>query len=264
MSKPQPASTQPSLFVSHGPPTMVIDDLTANARLAEIGRQWPRPRAVLAISAHWMAPRPTVTAAPWPATLHDYAGFPDALYRLNYPAPGAPELAAEVGERLTQAGWDAALDPERGRDHGAWQTAMLIWPEAVVPVIQLSLLEDLDPRRHLELGRALAPLREAGVLILASGTAVHNLSQWRVNRETTPDWAKAFDDWLAATLADGDPEALIAFRRHAPGADRAHPSDEHLTPLFVALGAAGANAKGRPLHRGFEYGSLSMASYAFG
>ncbi len=253
----------PSMFVSHGPPTMVIDDLDTNRRLRDIAAALPRPRALLCVSAHWIAAAPRVTAAPRPETIHDYSGFPEALYRLDYPAPGDPELAARAAELLRTAGFAAELDPARGRDHGAWQTAMLMYPEADIPLIQVSLTADLDPRGHLALGRALAPLRDEGVLPVATGTAVHNLAQWRRDSQGTPAWARAFEDWLVARAEAGDAEALVDYARQAPHPDLAHPTPEHLTPLFAALGAGGAGAQGRTLHRGFAYGSLSMAAFAF-
>lgn len=244
---------------------MVIDDLAANRRLQAIATDLPRPSAILCVSAHWIESAPTLTAASEPATIHDYHGFPDALYRLDYPAPGAPDLAEHARDLLREAGFEARLDTSRGRDHGCWQTAMLMYRAADIPVIQLSLATDLDPRRHFDIGRALVPLGEANILVLATGTAVHNLRQWRVDREATPTWAQAFDDWLADTVRTGDRDALLAWRARAPEAAMAHPSDEHFTPLFVAAGAGGfgPGRPGRALYRGFEYGSLSMASFAF-
>ncbi|RDD60523.1 dioxygenase [Ferruginivarius sediminum] len=255
----------PSLFISHGPPTMVVDDLAANRRLKEIAEELPRPEAILCISAHWIEQAPNLTAAAEPETIHDYMGFPAELYRLSYPAPGAPGLAQRAAECLRATGIPARLDEVRGRDHGAWQTAMLMYPEADVPLIQLSLGGDLDPRRHYDIGRALAPLSGEGILVMATGTAVHNLRAWRQHRHETPAWARAFDDWLAATIEAGDLDALLDWRDEAPESRMAHPSEEHFTPLFVAAGAGGFGAgnPGRALHRGFEYGSLSMASFAF-
>ena len=253
----------PSLFVSHGPPSMVVDDLLVHAALAGLGRRLPRPRAVLCVSAHWIAETPTVTAAAAPPTIHDFYGFPDELYRLHYPAPGDPELAGRVAALVRETGYPCHADAERGLDHGAWEPLMLMYPEADVPVVQLSLLADPDPAALYRLGRALAPLRAGGVLIVGSGTAVHNLSQWRRDPETTPAWARAFDDWLAARLAAGDAEAVLAYHREAPSAHEAHPTAEHFLPLPVALGAGGG-APAEAVHRGFSYGSLSMAAYAFG
>ena len=254
----------PSLFVSHGPPTMVLDDIPVLGALARIGCELPRPRAILCVSAHWLAEVPTVSLAERPETIHDFYGFDRALYELAYPAPGAPELAHRTAELLKEAGIDCARTPDRGLDHGAWEPLMLMYPEADVPVTQLSLQADADPAAHLNLGRALAPLRAEGVLIVASGTAIHNLDQWRADPEATPEWALAFDDWLAAAVTAGDAQAIVNYRAEAPLAALAHPSEEHYLPLPVAMGAGGADGQSAVLHRGFSYGSLSMAIYAFG
>ena len=168
------APTLPSLFVSHGPPTMVLDDIPVRGALARIGRELPRPRAILCVSAHWLAEVPTVSLAERPETIHDFYGFDRALYELAYPAPGAPELARRTAELLKEAGIHCEGAPDRGLDHGAWEPLMLMYPEADVPVTQLSLQADADPAAHLNLGRALAPLRAEGVLIVGSGTAIHN------------------------------------------------------------------------------------------
>jgi 4,5-DOPA dioxygenase extradiol len=259
-----PETPLPSLFVSHGPPNMVLDDIPACAALARIGRRLPRPRAILCVSAHWLAEKPTLSLAAAPETIHDFYGFEPALYELSYPAPGAPELAQRTAALLADAGLDCGLVPDRGLDHGAWEPLMLMYPEAEVPVAQLSLQAGADAATHLGLGRALAPLRAEGVLVVGSGTATHNLAQWRADAAATPDWAVAFDDWLAAAVTERDAEAIADYRAQAPGADLAHPSEEHFLPLPVAMGAGGPDSKSAVLHRGFSYGSLSMAIFAFG
>jgi len=252
----------PSLFVSHGPPNMVLDDIPLRGVLAELGRMLPRPTAILCVSAHWVSEKPTASLAVRPATIHDFFGFDAALYEIVYPAPGAPEVARRAVELLSSAGIEAGLDPERGLDHGAWEPLMLIYPDADLPVAQLSL-PPVSAAKQIRIGRALAPLRDEGVLILASGTAVHNLQQWRVDPRGTPDWAQEFEDWLVATVGAGDIEAIGDYRRRAPAARLAHPTEEHFLPLPLALGAGGSRARGRVLHRGFSYGSLSMATFAF-
>lgn len=257
-----PSPSLPSVFVSHGPPTMVVDDLPLRDVLAELGRTLPRPRAVLCVSAHWVGDRPTASLAARPDTIHDFFGFDPALYELAYPAPGAPEVARRAVALLEAAGIDAGFDPGRGLDHGAWEPLMLIYPDADVPVAQLSLPR-VPAAQQIRIGRALSPLRDEGVLILASGTAVHNLQQWHVDPRGTPDWARAFEDWLVAAAVAGDGDALGDYRQRAPAARQAHPTEEHFLPLPLALGAGGPRARGRVLHRGFSYGSLSMASFAF-
>ena len=252
--------SMPTVFVSHGAPTLILDDVPARTFLASLGQQLPKPKAIIAVSAHWDTDVPAVSLARKPETIHDFYGFPDALYRLRYAAPGDPKLAERVA-KLT----GAAHDNHRGLDHGAWVPAMLGWPEADIPIFQLSVQPDQSPAHHIALGRKLAPLREEGVLVMGSGSATHNLRALvRGGVDCEPEsWAQEFDDWLAATLEKGDEAALADYRAQAPGASEAHPTDEHLLPLHVAYGAAGEGARGRALHRSFSLGNLSMASYAF-
>ncbi|MSP76223.1 MAG: dioxygenase [Rhodospirillaceae bacterium] len=251
--------SMPTVFVSHGAPTLILEDSPARAFLASLGKQLPRPRAIVAVSAHWDTDVPAVSLARQPETIHDFYGFPDALYRLRYAAPGAPELAERVA-KLT----GAAHDTHRGLDHGAWVPAMLGWPEADIPIFQLSVQPQQSPAHHIALGRKLCALRAEDILVMGSGSATHNLRALVRSAESEPEpWAQEFDDWLAETLEKGDEAALADYRRQAPGAIEAHPTDEHFLPLHVAFGAAGEGARGRALHRSFTLGNLSMASYAF-
>lgn len=254
----------PALFVSHGAPTMALEDGATPAFLRGLGRSLPRPRAVLCVSAHWEAPAPVLGAAPRPETIHDFYGFPAPLYALRYPAPGASDLAADAARLLGEAGIEAALDRARGLDHGAWVPLLLMYPDADVPVTQLSVQTGLGPAHQHALGRALAPLREAGVLVLASGGATHNLGDFgRYAPDAAPvAYAKGFADWLARAVESGDEAALLDYRARAPEAARNHPTEEHLLPLFAALGAGGG-VPGRVLHRDFRYGVLSLAAYAW-
>jgi 4,5-DOPA dioxygenase extradiol len=255
---------QPTLFVSHGAPTLILEDGPTCAFLRGLGTALERPKGVVVVSAHWETDEPAVGATAKPATIHDFYGFPDALYRMRYPAPGAPELAERTAALLAQNGIAHHVDPARGLDHGAWVPLMLMYPAADVPVVQLSVQPQRDPAHHLAVGRALAPLREEGVLILGSGGAVHNLRALAWNRHGAPEaWAQGFDDWLAKKIDQGALDDLVAYRGRAPGAVQAHPRDEHFLPLFVALGAAGEEAAGKRIHSGFEHGSLSMAAFSF-
>ncbi|MFQ6017305.1 MAG: DODA-type extradiol aromatic ring-opening family dioxygenase [Kiloniellaceae bacterium] len=254
----------PSVFVSHGPPTLVVDDIPARDFLSRLGRALPRPRGILCVSAHWLNDRPAVSLAERPETIHDFVGFDKSLYEMTYPARGDPDLARRTAGLLRAAGVECALAADRGLDHGAWEPLMLMYPEAEVPVVQLSLQAGADAAAHLRLGQALEPLRHDGILVLASGTAVHNLAQWRADPDSTPDRASAFEDWLSEAVARGDREAIADYRRQAPAAAWAHPSEEHFLPLPVAMGAGGTHGKARVLYRGFAYGSLAMAAYAFG
>lgn len=253
----------PALFISHGSPMTILDPIPARDFLAGLGGQVARPRAILAVSAHWETERPTLASAAHPPIIHDYYGFPDALYRLSYPAPGAPELAGQVAGLLIAAGFACADDPARGLDHGVWMPLLLGWPAADIPVLALSMQPAAGPAHHLRLGAALAPLRAEGVLILASGAMTHNLRAVFKPEAADPDpRALAFVDWMAEHLAAGDESALLNYRAQAPDATWNHPSDEHLLPLYVAMGAGGWPA--RALHRSMAYRALAMDSWAFG
>jgi len=263
------ARPQPAFFISHGAPTIPIDaGAPAKAFLEGLGAaledEVGRPRAILVVSAHWETQVPTVSAAPAPETIHDFHGFPEALYRLRYPAPGAPDVARRVVDRLQAAGIEAGVDETRGLDHGAWTPLLLSHPGADIPVLQLSVQPHLGPTHHRAVGRALAPLRDAGVMIIGSGAATHNLPEFRGRRPDAPapDWVTAFADWLQATIEAGDDAALDAYR-DAPEGARNHPTPEHFLPLFAALGAGTAGAPGRALHRSYRYGIIAMDCYRF-
>ncbi|MBS0548510.1 MAG: dioxygenase [Proteobacteria bacterium] len=252
--------SMPTVFVSHGSPMLYLEkDLPARAFLAGLGGVLPRPKAIVAVSAHWNTERPAVSVSDRPETIHDFYGFPDALFKLRYDAPGDPALARRVAEMT------GAAPAEYGLDHGAWVPALLAWPEADIPIFQLAVQPYMSPAHHLELGRRLAPLRDEGVLVMGSGSATHNLRRLVRGAHGTPPepWAQAFDDWVAGTLEKGDAAALANYRSEAPFAQEAHPTDEHLLPLHVAFGAAGEGARGQALHRSFTSGNLSMASYVF-
>lgn len=253
----------PTLFVSHGPPTLIIEDVPSARFLRALGGTFARPEAVLCVSAHWETAEPSVSAVAAPETIYDFYGFPDALYRLRYAAPGAPELARRTAALLDDAGIGCALDDARGLDHGAWAPMMMIYPDADIPVTQLAIQRHGDAAHHLALGRAIAPLRDEGVLVLASGNATHNLSE-RAPRDATPmPWAKAFDDWLALRVEAGDDAALVDYLALGPDAARNHPSADHYLPLLVAMGAAGPGACGRRLHASFLYATLAMTAFEF-
>jgi aromatic ring-opening dioxygenase catalytic subunit (LigB family) len=219
------------------------------------------PRALLVISAHWEEERPTVMNGPKPPLLFDYYGFPAESYQLTWPAPGEPALAARVQELLEHAGIPSAANAERGFDHGTFVPLKLAYPNAELPTVQLSLKAGLDPREHLAIGRALAPLRDEGVFIIGSGMTYHNM------RGFGPEWrpaAAAFDAWLrdALTQAPGLRDQRLADWQVAPSARAAHPREEHLLPLMVAAGAAGSD-RGRVAYRGTFFG-LDLSAYAFG
>lgn len=258
--------TQPAVvFVSHGAPTLPLEtDNPARGFLRALGERLVNevtPKGILVISAHWETEIPTVSKAAQLQTIHDFYGFPEALYRIEYPAPGAPELAQRVQELFAEQGLEIEANPERGLDHGAWVPLHEMFPEAEIPVTQLSILPRQSARMHYAIGEVLQPLKAEGILILASGGAVHNLMQYRRDPVNIANWAQSFDDYLAEGVAAGDVEGLLDYGAR-PEIDQAHPTDEHFLPFFVALGAAG-DKKGEVLHRSFSHGSLSMASYGW-
>jgi len=198
-------------------------------------------------------------------TIHDFYGFPRALYDMKYPAPGAPALAAEIAGRLQAAGFACGTDRQRGLDHGAWVPLLLMYPQADIPVLQLSVQPHLGPLHHLRVGRALASLRQQGVLIIGSGSFTHDLSEFRGHgpNDAAPDWVNSFADWFHAALTKNETSALVDYRRQAPYAVKNHPTEEHLLPLYAALGAAGDDARAERLHASATYSVLRMDVYAF-
>ncbi|MGH7041333.1 MAG: dioxygenase family protein [Acetobacteraceae bacterium] len=256
----------PTLFLSHGSPMTVLADTPGHRFLARLAGNLPRPKAILVASAHWLTTVPVLNAPERNETIHDFDGFPPALYACRYPAPGAPELARRAAGLLAGAGLAVAVDPERGLDHGAWVPLLLAWPEADIPVAELAIQPRQGPAHHLAVGRALAPLASEDILVFGSGSFTHNLGRVRrdaVGAPDAPDVA-AFADWMGRALEQGRMEDLLAYRTRAPSAAEQHPTDEHLLPLFVALGAAGEGAKAERLHASADYGVLRMDAFAFG
>jgi len=253
----------PTVFVSHGAPTLILEDSPGRAFLAGLGARLGAASAVLAVSAHWTTAQPSVSSAERPATVHDFHGFPRALYELRYPAPGAPDLARRTLGLLEAAGLRGSADPDQGLDHGAWVPLMLMYPEADIPVAQVSVQPGRSAADHVALGRALAPLRDEGVLILGSGGAVHNLRAFRPGSTESAPWAHGFARWLDAALTAGDVDAVAHWTERCPEARLAHPTDEHFLPLPVVLGAAGDRPRAERLHDSFEHGSIGMQAYAF-
>jgi len=243
---------------------LALDGGAWGGMLGELGTRLPPLRGVVVASAHWETGGETrVTASARPRTIHDFGGFPEPLYALEYPAPGDPALAIEVAGLLTAVGERVEVDPDRGLDHGAWVPLRYLLPKAQVPVVQVSLPRPRDSRRLWEAGRALAPLRDEGILILGSGGLVHNLGRLDWTEASAPQpWALAFEAWLMDRLAAGDVEGAMDWS-HAPGASLAVPSTEHLDPLWLALGA-GRDTPVRTLFEGWQLGCLSLRSLAFG
>jgi len=254
----------PVVFISHGAPDALLKAPDAVACWREIGRQLKSLAAILVISAHWQARQPTASLSGAPETIHDFSGFAPSLHRIQYPAPGAPVLAERAVSLLSNAGIAADLHPSRGLDHGAWVPLSAMYPQANVPVTQLSLIRNSSAAQHVALGQALAPLREEGVLIVSTGAITHNFDwlDWQAQSDQAPvPQAAAFTDWVAERLAAHDATGLLNYRSAPHGAE-AHPTEEHFLPLFVALGAARDDAPLRYQPR-FAYGGLAMDAYVW-
>ncbi|XP_057782696.1 4,5-DOPA dioxygenase extradiol-like [Salvia miltiorrhiza] len=263
------AAIPETFYISHGSPTLSIDEsLPARHFLKSFQHKCfsTKPKAILIISGHWETSEPAVNAVSGPSgTIYDFYGFPDQMYRLKYPAPGSPDLANRVKELLLKSGFETVhVDKKRGLDHGAWVPLMLMYPEADIPVVQLSVQTNKDGAHHYRMGRALRTLKDDGVLIVGSGAATHNLR--KMNRDGSnrvEKWAQDFDSWIKEALAEGRYEDVNRYEEMAPNAKMAHPWPDHFYPLHVAMGAAGENTTGELIHHSWTHGTLSYASYRF-
>ena len=255
-------STFPFLFVSHGAPSLIIEECPTRDFFRQLGKDLGRPAAIVCVSAHWTTHEARVTMHPHPSTIHDFYGFPDQLYSLQYPAPGDPKLAQRVISLLDSAEIPCEKDMSRGYDHGAWAPLLLMYPEADIPVIQLSVQPDQSPEHHLAMGRALLPLRNEGVLVIASGSATHNLRDFfgRGIGSDQPDYVKEFIAWLKHAVSTGSTDQLLQYVEQGPHAVQNHPTPEHFLPLFVAL--AGGE-RGTILHDACTYGVISMMAISW-
>ena len=265
-------STQPTLFISHGSPMHAVQAGRAGVMWAELGQRLSRPAAILIASAHWETELPMVATSRNPETIHDFGGFPPELYRIKYPAPGAPQVAEQALALLKQAGFVATPNGCRGLDHGAWVPLLKMYPDADVPTAQISVQPPLGADHHLRLGAALAPLARANVLVIGSGHMTHNLGDWmrtlrgkgrEVAEGGAVPYVEEFRHWVDHRLQTDNRTELVRYRELAPNAQRAHPTDEHFLPLFVALGAAGSAPKVERLDSGVDSGVLAMDSYLF-
>jgi 4,5-DOPA dioxygenase extradiol len=253
----------PSVFVSHGSPMHALEPGRAGEAWAGLGRRLPKPRAILVSSAHWETQVPMLTGSAKPETIHDFFGFPEALYKLEYPAPGSADVARRAQALLKDAGYTAAIDGCRGLDHGVWAPLLYMYPDADVPVVQLSVQPALGPRHHFDLGKSLRPLAQEGVLVLGSGHLTHNLRDWdRSGRASPMPYAVEFQGWVFDRISRREIDELVEYRSQSPHGVRAHPTDEHFLPLFVALGAAG-DADPERVFDAIESGALAMDAYVF-
>jgi 4,5-DOPA dioxygenase extradiol len=258
-------TTAASLFISHGAPTFALEPGLLGANLRKLASGISGVRAVLVVSAHWQTRGVEVMTTATPQTVHDFSGFPPELYRLEYPAPGAPEVALEAGRLLAAQGFEVGEDAQRGFDHGAWVPMLHLFPEARVPMFQVSMPYDLDTAGAWRLGRALGAMRDTGVLIVGSGSLTHNLYEVRQNGSESAPYAREFASWVRDSVLARDTDRLIRYRRNAPQAERAHPTEEHYLPLLVASGASiSSDETPEVIEGGMTYGVLSMDAYAWG
>jgi 4,5-DOPA dioxygenase extradiol len=253
----------PVFFISHGAPTFAIEPGVLGPRLQALGQQLADVKAVLIVSPHWQTRDVKVMTSPQPETIHDFGGFPDALYELQYPATGQADLAREAARLLSEAGYATSLDERRGLDHGAWVPLYHLLPNANIPVFQVSMPVSLDPAQALRLGQVLAPLREQGVLILGSGSMTHNLFEFRGATSRVEPYAREFATWVHDAVTTKSVTNLVNYRTLAPHAQRAHPTEEHFLPLLVALGAS-QDTDAQFIDGGITHGMLSMDSYTWG
>jgi 4,5-DOPA dioxygenase extradiol len=255
------------LFISHGAPTFALEPGLLGPALNILGQQLSGAKtikAVLVVSPHWQTRDVSVMTTSVPETVHDFGGFPAALYDLQYPVVGHPQLAAEVSRLLSLAGRTVGVDERRGLDHGAWVPLRHLLPNADIPVFQMSMPVDLDTVSAFELGKVLAPIRESGVMIVASGSMTHNLYEFRHSGAAVQDYAIAFTHWIRQAVTSHDIEGLLDYRQRAPHAQRSHPTEEHFLPLLVAMGARGDGEVAQIIDGGVTNGVLSMESYAWG
>jgi len=256
----------PSLFVSHGSPMTAIQPSAARDFFLSFAQELPRPKAILIATAHFESAAPLLSTDEKPAMIYDFGGFPQPLFEIVYPAPGSPAVAERAAEALHAAGHEAYGVSDRGFDHGTWVPLSLMYPDADIPVVQISVQPELGAAHHMEIGRALAPLRDEGVLVIGSGSLTHNLYELsRSGRQfdaPVRDWVVEFTDWIAQTLEAGSAEDIAHYRQRAPFARENHPTDEHFLPLPFAMGAGGG-AKGQRVHASYEYRLLAMDAYLF-
>ncbi|MDE1180619.1 class III extradiol ring-cleavage dioxygenase [Paraburkholderia sp.] len=255
----------PSLYLSHGAPTLPIDPSLPSVEFATLSQHIPRPESVLMLSAHWGTAQPVASISTQPETIHDFYGFPRALYEIQYPAPGAPQVAERAAALLGEQGIATATHPY-GLDHGAWVPMLLLFPQADVPVAQLSIQPRMDAAHHFRIGRALRALRDDGVMVIGSGQITHNLraADFSARPEDADPRVDEFTGWFEARLAERDIDALLDYRRQAPHAVLMHPTDEHLLPVFAALGAADDDYTLGIQSLGTYQKSLAMTNYVFG
>ena len=260
-------SPMPTLFVSHGAPDIVLRDMAARDFLISYSGKITKPKAIVMVSAHFETNGVSVVTDPNPGMTYDFGGFDPRLREIIYRAPGEPAIAERAAGLLEAAGFAVDRVSSRGFDHGVWTPLSLLFPDADIPLLQMSVSPHRDAAWHFALGQAIEPLRDEGVLIVGSGAVTHNLAAFFAGgftADATPEyWVQEFADWLAARIEAGDTRALVRYREQAPFARENHPTEEHLLPLFVVLGAGGAGVAGERLHKSVDHGVIAMDAYAF-
>ena len=254
------------LFVPHGSPMFALQPGAAGAAMSQLAARLPTPRAIVVVSPHWETALPTVGTGTRLDTIHDFGGFDSRLYDIQYPATGCPEAARQVVAALQAGGLPVATDAERGLDHGAWVPLRQMFPDADVPVVPLSVQHHGGPAHAYRVGQALAPLAQQGVLVVGSGNVTHNLRDWQMASllgTPTPAYVQAFADWVHTHMLARNHQTLLDYRHQQPAGSLAHPRDEHLLPLFTALGAAGPNAQPEAFYRGISDHVIAMDGYCF-
>lgn len=255
----------PSIFISHGSPQIIMDKSSAHDFLADLQATTGQPDYIIVVSAHWETNGLKITGSDAPRTIHDFGGFDPSLHRMVYPAPGNPQLAANIQAALQKVGLQIIVDTLRGLDHGAWIPLKLAYPSANIPVLQISIPKESTPSDMYGIGKAIAPLLGHNGLLIGSGSFTHNLYEFKgQNLDAIPEkWVLDFADWMHQKITENDIESLLDYRRLAPFAKENHPTEEHLLPLFAAIGAAGEAMSSSTLHRSYNHSILAMDAYSF-
>jgi 4,5-DOPA dioxygenase extradiol len=253
----------PSYFFAHGAPSIVLENNAYTSFLKDFAAQTPKPKAIVLFSAHWESRLQTISAVDTYSTIYDFSGFQDELYQMTYPAKGERSISDQIQSLLTEHGIPNQMDEGRGLDHGAWAVLKLIYPDAEIPVVALSVNRYLTNAQQYQIGKALTALREQDILIIGSGGTVHNLRRLNWHTQGSDDWASSFDTWLQSKLETWDLEALFDYRDQAPYATESVPTNEHFIPLLLAMGAGDTNRQAKLLHRSYQYGNLSLSCWQF-
>ncbi|WP_270168241.1 DODA-type extradiol aromatic ring-opening family dioxygenase [Paenibacillus sp. SYP-B4298] len=253
----------PSFFFAHGAPSLVIEDHAYTDYLKKVATTFPKPKAIVLFSAHWESRTQAVSQVDTYSTIYDFSGFPDELYRMTYPAKGDAAIAKQITDLFAASGIDTVVDTQRGLDHGAWAVLKLIYPDADIPVVALSVNRYLTAEEQYKTGQALASLREQDILIIGSGGAVHNLRRVNWAADRVDEWAIAFESWLQDKLERWDTEALFRYQELAPYASEAVPTAEHFIPLLIAMGSGDQHRSAELLHRSYQWGNLSLTVWKF-